>query len=143
MGRDLILTRGYFQSNCGRWRTSGRPTTPNHVAAAQCGQRGGAMASAAEAHRSSALHGHVALFSVFSLPMELVVCGTHQGGLLPAAGSGAGHAVARFKPQSLAMVGERSKHRLTTSLGETGAAWNVEHQRRVDGARGASHAVWR
>jgi hypothetical protein len=35
---------------------------------------GSAMAGAAGAHRSSALHGYGALFSVVSLPTELVGC---------------------------------------------------------------------
>jgi hypothetical protein len=57
-------------------------------------------------------------------------------------GSGAGRVVARFKLQPSTMVGERSKGQLTTRLGKTGVARNVEHWRRVDGARGVSHAVW-
>jgi hypothetical protein len=69
--------------------------------------------------------------------------GTHQGGLLPVGGSGAGCAVTRFKLQPSATVGEHSKGQLTTRLGHMGAAQNVEHQRRVDGARGASHVAWR
>jgi hypothetical protein len=55
------------------------------------------------------------------------VRGTHQGGLLPARGSSAGRATVRFKLQPSAMVGERSKGRLTTRLGQTGAVQNVEH----------------
>jgi hypothetical protein len=43
-------------------------------------------------------------------------------------GSRAGHAVARFKPQPPAMVGEHSKGRLTTRLGQMGAAQNIEHR---------------
>jgi hypothetical protein len=72
--QDLISANEYFQSNHGRWRTSGRPTTPDLVAAAQCGQRSRTMASAARAHQSSALHGYGALFSVVSLPTEPVEC---------------------------------------------------------------------
>jgi hypothetical protein len=71
------------------------------------------------------------------------VRGTHQGGLLPTRGSGVGRAVARFKLQPSATVGERSKGRLTTRLGQMGVVQNIEHRRRVDGARGVSHAVWR
>jgi hypothetical protein len=58
-------------------------------------------------------------------------------------GSEAGCAAVRFKPQPSAMVGEHSKGWLTARLGQTGAARNVEHRRRVDGARGASHSAWR
>jgi hypothetical protein len=46
---------------------------------------------------------------------------------------------ARFKPQHSATVGERSKGRLMTRLGQTGVAQNIEDRRQVDGARGASH----
>jgi hypothetical protein len=49
-------------------------------------------------------------------------------------GSGAGHAAVRFRPQPSAMVGERSKGRLTTRLGQMGVAWNVEHRRWVEKA---------
>jgi hypothetical protein len=51
--------------------------------------------------------------------------------------------VARFKLQPSAMVGGSSKAWLTIRLGKTGAVVDVEHQRRVDGAREASHAAWR
>jgi hypothetical protein len=68
---------------------------------------------------------------------------THQGGLLPAWGSVEGHAAARFKPEPSATVGKGSKGWLTTRLGQTGAARNVEHRRRVDGAQGVSHTAWR
>jgi hypothetical protein len=101
------------------------------------------MAGVAGDDRSSTLPGYGAPFWVFSSYETGGVRGTHQGGLLPVGGSRAGHVAARFKPQPLATVGERSKGRLTTRLGQTGAARNVEHQCRVNGARGASHAVWR
>jgi hypothetical protein len=71
------------------------------------------------------------------------VRGTQQGGLLLVGGSEAGRAATRFGPQPSTMVGECSKGRLTARLGETGAVRTVEHRRRVDGARGASHAAWR
>jgi hypothetical protein len=73
------------------------------------------------------------------------VRGIHQGGLLQVGegGTGAGHAVARFKPQPSTTVGERSKGRLMARLDQMGAARNIEHRRRVYGARGASHAAWR
>jgi hypothetical protein len=71
------------------------------------------------------------------------VRGTHQGGLQPVGGSGAGCVVARFKLQPLAMVRGSSKGRLTIRLGKTGAEKDVEHQRRVDGAREASHMARR
>jgi hypothetical protein len=61
------------------------------------------------------------------------VRGTHQGGG-EGGGSGAGRAAARFKLQPSATVGGRSKGRLSTRLGKTGAAQDVEHRRRVDGA---------
>jgi hypothetical protein len=73
------------------------------------------------------------------------VRGTHKGGLLPAGeggGSEARRVAAWFKLQPSTMVGEHSKGRLMTRLGQMGAAWNVEHQRQVDGARGESHAAW-
>jgi hypothetical protein len=71
------------------------------------------------------------------------VRGTHQGGLLPTGGSGVGRAAARFKTQPSVTVGQWSKGWLTTRLGQMGAAWNVEHRRRVNGTRGASHTAWR
>jgi hypothetical protein len=71
------------------------------------------------------------------------VQGSHQGGHQLAGGFGAGHVVARFKLQPSAMVGGSSKAWLTIRLGKTGAVVDVEHQRRVDGAREASHAAWR
>jgi hypothetical protein len=71
------------------------------------------------------------------------VRGTHQGGLQPVGASGEGRAAAWFKLQPLAMVGGSSKGWLTTRLGKTGVAQDVEHRHRVDGAREASHAVRR
>jgi hypothetical protein len=71
------------------------------------------------------------------------VRGNHKGCLLPAGGSRAGRAVARFKLQPSTMMGECSKGRLMTRLGQMGEAWNVEHQCQVDGAQGASHVAWR
>jgi hypothetical protein len=44
------------------------------VAAAWCGRRGGAIAGAGGAHRSSVLRGYGAPFLVFSLPTEPVEC---------------------------------------------------------------------
>jgi hypothetical protein len=82
------------------------------------------------------------IFGVFSSYGTGGVRGTHQLGLLPAGASRAGRATVRCKPQPSAAVGERSKGRLTTRLGQTGVAWKVEHRRRVDGARGVSHAAW-
>jgi hypothetical protein len=46
----------------------------DRVAAAQCSLRGNAMARAARAHWSSALHGYGAPFLVVSLPMKPVDC---------------------------------------------------------------------
>jgi hypothetical protein len=93
--------------------------------------------------RSSVLHGYGALFLVFSLPTKSMECKElTKGGLLLAGGSGAGRAAVRFEPQPSAMVEERSKGWLTTRLGQRGAARNVEHRRRVDGARVASQATW-
>jgi hypothetical protein len=63
-GQDLILAKGYFQSNRGRWRTSGRFTMLNRVVAAWCGRRG----------QSSTLHGYGAMFSVGFLPTKLAGC---------------------------------------------------------------------
>jgi hypothetical protein len=105
-------------------------------------QRHGA-AGVAGAHRSSALQGYGAPFSLVSLPTEPVGARNSPRGSSFGGGSGAGRAATRFKPQPLATVGERSKGRLMTKLGQTGVAWNVEHRRRVDGAQGASHAAWR
>jgi hypothetical protein len=82
------------------------------------------------------------IFGGFSSHRTGGVRGTHEGGLLPVGGSGVGCVAAKFMLQPSAMVGERSKGRLTTRLSQTGAAWNVEHQRRVDGARGVSHTAW-
>jgi hypothetical protein len=122
-GRDLILAKGYSQSNRGRWCTIGWPTTPDRW------RRLGA-AGVAGAHRSSVLHGYGAPFSVFSLPTEPVECEELTKGVFYRWGGGsrAGHAVARFKPQPPAMVGEHSKGRLTTRLGQMGAAQNIEHR---------------
>jgi hypothetical protein len=108
MGRDLISVKGYSQPNHGRWRTIGRPTTPDRW-------RRLGVASVARAHQSS-------IFGVFSSYGIGGVRGTHQGGLLPARGSGAGRAAARFKPQPSTTKEERSKGRLTTRLGQMGAA---------------------
>jgi hypothetical protein len=66
-----------------------------------------------------------------------------KGSSTSGGGFGVGRAAARFKPQLSATVGERCKGRLTKRLDQTGAAQNVEHRRRVDGARGVSHAAWR
>jgi hypothetical protein len=71
------------------------------------------------------------------------VQGSHQCGLQPAGGSKAGCVAARFKLQPSTTVGGRSKGWLTIRLGKTGAAQDVEHRRRVDKAREASHATWR
>jgi hypothetical protein len=46
----------------------------DRVAAAQCSLRGNAMARAARAHWSSALHGYGAPFLVVYLPMKPVDC---------------------------------------------------------------------
>jgi hypothetical protein len=73
-GRDLISANGYFQSNRDHWHTSGWLTTLDRVAVAWCGRRGSAMAGAARAHRSSALHGYGAPFFVVFLPMEPAGC---------------------------------------------------------------------
>jgi hypothetical protein len=116
---------------------SGRPTTPDWVAAAQCSWRG-------QANQSSTLHGYGAPFLVFSLPTQPVECEELTKGVFYWwGGSKAGRAAERFKPQPSVTVGERSKGRLTTTLGQTGAAWNVEQWCQVDGARGASYAAWR
>jgi hypothetical protein len=66
-GQDLISVNGYFQSNRGRWRTSGWPTTPT-------GWQWLGAADAAGADRSSALHGYGALFSMVSPLTEPVEC---------------------------------------------------------------------
>jgi hypothetical protein len=135
-GRDLISTKGYSQSNHGRWCTIGRPTMPDRW------WRLGASGMA-WAHRLHTTWLWCSVFGVFSSYGTGGVWGTHQGGLLPFGGSRAGRAVARFKPQPSAMVGECSKGRLSTRLGQTGAARNVEHRCWVDRSRGASHAAWR
>jgi hypothetical protein len=69
------------------------------------------------------------------------VRGTHQVGLQQVGSSGAGRVAARLKLQPSAMVGGSSKGRLMTRLGKMGAMQDVEHRRRVDGAREASHAA--
>jgi hypothetical protein len=122
-GPRFNLNEGYFQSNHGRWCTSRWPTTYDQVAAARCGRHGSAMAGAAGAHRRSALHGYGALFSVVSLPTELVGCEELTKGVFyRRGGSGAGCAATGFKLQASAMVGGRSKGHLMTRLGKTGAA---------------------
>jgi hypothetical protein len=91
------------------------------MAVAQCGRRG---------WRSPELRATrlwCSIFGVFCSYGIGGVRGTHQGGLLPARGSRARRAVARFKPQPSAMVGECSKGQLTTRLGQMGAARNIEH----------------
>jgi hypothetical protein len=111
------------------------------VAVARCSQRGGTMANAAGAPRL-----WCSVFSVFSSYGTGGVRGAHQGVVYQrggGGGSGAGRAATRFKPQPSVMVGECSKGRLMTRLGQTGVAWNVEYQRWVDGAQGASHTAWR
>jgi hypothetical protein len=92
--------KGYFQSNCGRWRTSGRPTTPDQVAVARCGRRG---RSSPELHTTRLW---CSIFGGFSPYGTSGVRGTHQGGLLPTGDSGAGCAVVRFKLQHSVTVGD-------------------------------------
>jgi hypothetical protein len=104
------------------------------------------MAGAIGAHLSSTLHGYGAPFLVISVLTELVECKKLTKEVFywwGGGGSRAGRATARFKLQPSATVGVRSNCRLTTRLGKTGAAWDVEHRRRVDGARGVSHAAQR
>jgi hypothetical protein len=62
-----MSVNGYSQSNRGRWRTIGWPTTPDRWW--QLGAVG-----AVGAHRSSALRSYGAPFSVFSLPTESMEC---------------------------------------------------------------------
>jgi hypothetical protein len=77
---------------------SGLPTMPDRMAAARCSRGSPEL-------RTTRLW--CSIFSVFSSYGTGGVRGTHQGGLLPARGGGsrARRAAARFKPQTLAMVG--------------------------------------
>jgi hypothetical protein len=136
-GRDLISAKGYLQSNRGHWRMSGRPTTPDRVAAARCGRR----SQSSPELRATQLW--CSIFGGFYSYGTDGVQGTNQGGLQPTGSSRAGHAIARFKLQPSALVGGSSKGRLTIRLGKTGAAQDVEHRRWVDGSREASHVAWR
>jgi hypothetical protein len=107
---------------------------PNRVAGARCGRSSPELC---------ATRLWCSVFSGFSSYGTGGVRGTHQGGLLPAGGSKAGRAVARFKLQPSAMVGGGlSKGRLMTRLGKTGVVHDVELRRRVDGASEASYAAW-
>jgi hypothetical protein len=63
---------------------------PDRVAAARCGRHGGAMAGTARAHRSFALHGYGASFSIVSLPMKPVECEELTKGVFYQRGGG-GH----------------------------------------------------
>jgi hypothetical protein len=101
------------------------------------GWRRHSAAGTAGAHRSSVLHGYGALFLVVSIPTEPVECEELTKGVFYRWGRGgfeARRVAAWFKLQPSTMVGEHSKGRLMTRLGQMGAAWNVEHQRQVDGA---------
>jgi hypothetical protein len=135
-GRDLISAKGYFQSNYGRWHTSGRPTTPDWVVAARCSQRGRSSPELCTTRLWCSIFGGFSSYGTGG------VRGIHQGGVLPVGGSSVGRVAARFKLQPLVTVGGCSKGRLMTWLGKIGAAQDVEHRRRVDGPRGASHVAW-
>jgi hypothetical protein len=102
-------------------------------------------AGAAGAHQSSALHGYGALFSVVSLPTEPVGCEKlTKGGSSTDRGRGLQSRTCGSKVQASTFGdgGGRSTGQLTTRLGKMGVAKDVEHRRRVDGAREASHAAW-
>jgi hypothetical protein len=137
MARDLISAKGNLQSNRGRWRTSGWPTTPHrwwrHDAAGM-----------ARAHRSSVLHGYGASFLVVSLPTEPAGCEELTKGVFNRWGPPEKDARRHGSSFNLWQCwGGSSKGWLTTRLGKTGVAQDVEHRHRVDGAREASHAVRR
>jgi hypothetical protein len=96
---------------------------------------------AAGAHRSSALHGYGAPFSVFSLPTEPVECEEPTKGVFYRRGGGAPEQDVRRQGSSLKLwrwwgTLQGSAH---DKLGQTGATQNVEHRHRVVGARGLSH----
>jgi hypothetical protein len=118
---------------------------PDRVAAARCDRHGRAMAgTVAPWLAQPELHATRLWCSIFGGLSSYGtggVRGIHQGGLLPAGGSGVGHAAARFKVQPLAMVGGCSKGWLKTRLGKTGATQDVEHRCRVDGARQPSYTA--
>jgi hypothetical protein len=68
------------------------------------------MGGAARAHRSSALHGYGAPFSVFYLPTELAGCEElTKGGRQPVGSSGAGCVVVRLKLRPSGTVGGSSE----------------------------------
>jgi hypothetical protein len=136
-GQDLISAKGYFQSNRGRWRTSGRLTMLDWAAATRCSWRG----QSSPELRATRLWYFI--FGGFSSYGTGRVRGTHQGGLQPVGSSKAGHATASLKLRPSTMVAGSSKGWLTTRLGKTGVAHVVEHRRQVDGAQEASHAAWR
>jgi hypothetical protein len=96
-----------------------------------------------EAHQSSALQGYGAPFWWFLFLRNWWSARKSPRVSSTAGGSRAGRAVARFKLQPSAMMGECSMGRLMTRLGQMGEVWNVEHQCQVDGAQGASHVAWR
>jgi hypothetical protein len=105
------------------------------------GWRWHGAADAARAHQSSAPHGYGAPFSgVFFLQNRRGARNSPRG-LQPVGSYGARCAAARFKLEPSATVGGSSKGRLTTRLAKMGAAQDVEHHCRVDGAREASHAA--
>jgi hypothetical protein len=92
-------------------------------------------AGTAEAHQSFALHSNGApFFGGLSSYGTGGVRGTHQSVLLLAGGTRAGCGAARFMLQHSAMVGGHSNGRLTTRMGKTGAAQDLEHRCWVDGA---------
>jgi hypothetical protein len=131
-GRDLILAKGYSQSNHARWCTIGWPTTPNWRR-----QLGAVGVAGALRYMGMVLHFWCFLFLQNQWSARNSPRGSSTGG-----GSRAGCAVARFKPQPSVMVGECSKCWLTTRFGQSGVARNVEHCCWVDGTRGASHTAW-
>jgi hypothetical protein len=142
---DLISAKGYFQSNHGRWRTSGRPATPDRVAAAWCGRRGSVVADAARAHRSSVLQAMVLHFWWFLFLRNRWGVRNSPRGSSTGGGLWSRTCNGKVQASTFGDGGGRgcSKGRLTRRLGKTGAAQDVEHRRRVDGAREASYAAWR
>jgi hypothetical protein len=95
-GWDLISAKGYFQSNHGRWRTSGQPTMLDRVVTAWCSWRG----QSSPELRATRLW--CSIFGGFSSYGIGRVRGTHLGGFQPLGSSGAGRVAARLKLQGMA-----------------------------------------
>jgi hypothetical protein len=137
-GWDLISAKGYLQSNHGHRRSSGWPTMPDRMAVARCGRHGRSSPELCTTQQwCSVFWWFIFLrnrWGARNSPIGSSSSGGHQsrmwGSKVHAStfgdGGGGGH----------------SNGRLTTRMGKTGAAQDLEHRRWVDGAWDASYATW-